>query len=240
MLNWWWSSSSFLLNKIEFKPCKSTTKNLKSFFIWHNHKVGWSSKIMTALQCLHTGIHVDHTCWLEWSNNLFYWSNYFRYIRRGKSKTLPKHWLLGFFILGQTDDLQIYDNCLLCETPSSPIGSFNASRSWAAGCRAIAWSWIHRRRCSYGCMGSTRRLTKCTFDRLVYSCGTIQPSLTVRILFWSRFFVTQCGRSDTHRAALARYSIDGNIWVVRACVPVSTWVFSARPRPLLHAGQHHC
>ena len=65
--------------------------------------------------------------------------------------------------------------------PSLPIDSLTASRSWAIGCQATAWGWIHRRLNSSGWVRH-RRLARCTFDPITIDGETIQPSQTVRDL----------------------------------------------------------
>ena len=80
-----------------------------------------------------------------------------------KEKTLPNHQLSHFTMEGHISLLESWGSSSVgkqviykfiiaspVKRPSSLIGSFTTSRLWVAGCRAIAWNWMRRKRSSSG------------------------------------------------------------------------------------------
>ena len=88
---------------------------------------------------------------------------------------------LGFFIHGYADDLQLYDHCLARDTAQLSIR--------LAHCIEVMGQWMSSNRLKLNAsktefiwLGSTRRLAGCTFDPIIISGVSIQPSSTVRDL----------------------------------------------------------
>ena len=74
-------------------------------------------------------------------------SKYFRCMSRGERKHCQITSCLisprkGFFIHGQADDLQIHDDCLIREHPSSLINSFTIHQD-RGSLDVEHWNWVH-------------------------------------------------------------------------------------------------